>query len=426
MKTDEIQLDDRPFDLTKYILLALIGSAIYLLPYARVYFYDQMVGYLGFTPIQFGTVLAIYGVTSTIGTFCSGILADRYSCKWLMVISLIATAIGGIALVTQPSYYEFLGIYILWGLSITLTYNSAQYKAVRYVGSSKQQGKLFGSAIGLQFMGGGILAMLGATVFAYFSAESGEKGFTSVIWFYVLLHFIIALAVIAFWKKDKPLADDEKWRPKDAISVLKHPATWYLGFIIYFVYAMRRCLDMAAPYMGQVMGIDESANVYLASFRDLAFPLIGGVLAGILMDRSKYKIRICQCSIALSGLAFMGMYFVPVHGDIWQVVFYAALGVALTMQSGAYLTAYSLLEISNVPKKITGSIIGVSISIGYLPDISINYLSNYLVDTYGFEHGCQYVFLVAAGHAVMAVILYSLFNRYLGRLRSKNKVRAAA
>ena len=416
--------EERPFDPVKYILLAAISSILFLLPYARLYFYDQMLAYLNITPIEFGTVLVFYGITSTIGTFFSGIPADKYSAKWLMVISVFATALGGVLLLTQPGYHMFLAIYILWVLSITFTFNAAFFKAMRYTGNPKQQGKLFGSANGLSFMGGGLLAMLGVAVFAWFSEEGTHNGFVAVIQFFVIVHLVVGVCVILFWKKDKPLADEEKWQLKDSIVALKHPVTWYIGFTIYFVYAMRRCLDVTTPYMSQVLGIDESAAAFLGTLREMVFPLLGGVVAGILIDKSEHKIRICQVFIALSGLAFVGMYFVPIYGNFWHIVFFVALGAALTLQSGAYVTAYSLLDVAGVSKKITGCVVGVSISIYYLPDITINYLTNYMMGTFGYERGSQYVVLIAAAHAVVAIFLYGLFNRYIRRVQAEQKSRA--
>ena len=422
MAAPNMQMEERQFNLVKYILLAAIGSIMFLLPYARLYFYDQMLDYVGITPIQLGTVLLFYGITSTIGTFLGGIPADKYSAKWLMVISIFATALGGVLMLASPGYYMFMAIYILWGLSITFTFNAAFFKAIRYAGSPKSQGKLFGSANGLGFMGGGLLSMLGVAVFSWFSEEGTNNGFVAVIEFFILVHLVVGICVILFWKKDQPLPDEEKWRLSDSLIALKHPVTWYIGFTIYFVYAMRRCLDVTTPYMAQVMGIDDSSAAFLGTLRELAFPLLGGMLAGLLIDKSPHKIRICQIFIGLSGLAFVGMYFVPIYGTFWHTVFFIALGAALTLQSGPYLTAYSLLEVAKVPQKITGCIIGVSVSIYYLPDISINYLTNYMLEVYGYEHGSQYIFLIAAAHAVMAIILYSLFNRYINRLQAKQRV----
>lgn len=415
--------DDRPFDLIKFILLALIGGSIFLLPYMRTIYYEYILDFLQITPIQFGTILVCYGTTSTIGTFFSGILADRYSAKWLLVISLLATGLGGVILLNKPGYYGFLALYILWGVSITFTYNSAHFKAIRYTGNAKQQGRLYGSIGGLRRTLSGLVAFSGSLIFAYIvgaDQAKGLDGFKGVIIFYTSIYFVIALAVIIFWKRDTPPADEDKWKIKDSIAVFKHPATWYLGFIIYFVYAMARCLDLVAPFMRTVLEIDPSVNVMLNTLRGIIFPFIGGVWVGFILDRSARKIFVCQVTTAVGCLAFLAMAFLPSVGMTWHVVFYALLGVAIGAQSGAFLPIFSLLEISNIPKKITGSIIGVSISIGYLPDITLNFLTNYVAQTYGYDEGTRILFIVAVIHGAIAITLFSLFRRYLARYKSNN------
>ena len=411
--------EERSFDLTKYILLIVIASSIFLLPYARVIYYNELLTYLNMTSMQLGEILAIYGMTSTVGTFFSGILADRYSAKWLLVISLVVTALGGFILLAQPGYYGFMGLYILWGLSITLTYNSAHYKAIRYVGSAGHQGRLFGSVGGLRRLVTGAIAMVAATIYASQASSSTEQGFVGIVWFYIAVYMLTALAVIIFWKKDAPLSVEERWTPRDALAVFKHPATWYLGLIIYGVYAMSRCLDLITPYMREVMQVDPGINVYINTFRQYFCTFVAGITLGVLLDKtSKYKILACQISTLLAVILFLAMAFTPVQGFFWQVVFVVALCIAVMGQFGVYLTAFSLLEGANVPKRITGSIIGVSISIGFLPDIIINYFSNYLADVYGIGPGCHYLLLVGAAHGAFAIVIYSLFNRYLKKINT--------
>lgn len=409
-------IEERPFDLNKFLLLVLIGGAIFMLPYMRLVYYDHFLAYIGITPIQLGAVLAFYGIASTVGTFFSGLLADRYSAKWLLIISLVATGIGGLVIISKPTYAQFMGVYILWGLSITFTYNSAHYKAIRYAGSSDQQGKLFGSVGGCRKLVAGAAAFIAAGLFAYFSAESAETGFLSVLWFYTLSYFAVAIVVVIFWKKDEPIADEDKWKLSDGVSVLKHPATWFLGFIIYGVYAMDRCMDLVSPYMEQILQIDSTTNVWLNTIRTEIFTFIGGILLGIIIDRYKYKILACQLATGLSCVMFIVLIFVPAQGAFWHAVFFGFVGLAVVGMWGAFLTAYSLLDIANIPKKITGSIIGVSISIGFLPDISINYLSNYLAETYGFAQGTHYLFMVGAAHGAFAIVMYSMFRRYLKKM----------
>ena len=413
--------DDRKFDLRKYILLILIGSAIFLLPYARIVYYDELIGYLEITPLQLGSVLAIYGTFSTIGTFFSGLLADRYSAKWCLVISLLATGAGGFILLSKPSYYGFMGLYMLWGLSITLTYNSPHYKAIRYVGSAKSQGKLFGSVGGLRFLVSGLFGMAAAVIYSNtITEESTIPGFVNVVIFFTAVYFVIAFLIIVLWKKDKPLPLEERFRPSDAIPVLKHPATWFIGFIIYGVYAMGRCLDLLAPYMKETLQISPDVTAYINTVRAYFCAVGSGIILGILLDRSKHKILLCQIFTAIAVIGWLAMATLPTQGITWHVVFCVALLVGVTAQFGAYLTAFSLLEGANVPKKITGSIIGVAISIGFLPDIIINYLSNYLANLYGPADGCVYLLFIGAAHGVFAIIMYQLFKHYLDRLNARS------
>lgn len=416
------QEEERSFNLMRFLLLAMIGGTIFLLPYARGLYYDQMLAYLNLTPIEFGSVLALYGTTSTIGTFFSGVLADRYSAKWLLVISLIATGAGGFILLSRPSYYGFMGLYILWGLSITFTYNSAHYKAIRYTGTADQQGKMYGLVGGFRKLFTAGVAFIGAAVFAAYAAstaETEEQGFVMVMSLYTAIYFIVALAVIIFWKKDQPIAVEERWKLKDSIAVFKHPATWYLGFIIYFVYGMDLSLyTILTPYMSNVLGIDSSSNVALAAVRTYGFPFLGGLIFGLVLDKVADKIRACQVAVALAACFVASMLFIPIHGGFWHAVFFGVLGGYIMCNQGAYLTAFSLLDEADIPKKITGSIIGVSISIGFLPDITMNYFSNWLVGTYGFELGTRYVMMLVIVHGVIAIFLYSMFRRYLRKYHS--------
>ncbi|MBQ4132719.1 MAG: MFS transporter [Desulfovibrionaceae bacterium] len=403
--------------MTRFLLLVLIGSAIFLLPYMRGIYYDQFIAFLQITPVELGAVLAVYGTCSTIGTFFSGVLADRYSAKWLLVISLVATGAGGFILLSRPSYYGFLALYMLWGFSITLTYNSAHYKAIRYCGRADQQGKMYGMVGGGRKIVQAGIAFIAAAVFAAYvgsTAETEEQAFIYVTYIYTAAYFVVALVVIVFWRGDQPVPPEERWQIRDAIVVLKHPATWYLGFILYFVYGMGLSFTtVVAPYMRNVLEIDPGTNVILNTIRSYVFPFLGGFAFGLVLDRMKNKILLCQISVAIAAILVVCMLFVPVHGVFWHAVFFGLLGGFVTCQQGAYLIIFSLLDVANIPKKITGSIIGVAISIGFLPDITMNYLTNYLVGTYGYQDGMHYVMMIVAVYGAIAIVLYSLFRRYL-------------
>lgn len=248
---------------------------------------------------------------------------------------------------------------------------------------------------------------------AWFVGETQQQGFFYVICLYTGGYFAVALAAIFLWGKDEAIPDNERWCLRDSIDVLKHPATWYLGIILFFVYSLGRTMDLMSVYTTDVMGIDPGTDAVLNTIRVLIFCAIGGVIVGWLVDRSKDKIKTCQYSMIIAAIFYTSLRFIPVGDTFWNVVFFSALAIAVIFGFGVFLCTFSLLDLTNIPMKITGRIIGVSISIGYLPDIVINYLTNYLADTYGFVTANHYLFLISGANALISVFLLGLFRHYV-------------
>ena len=104
------------------LLLILAGGAIYELPYLRYYYYDALQAALELNHTQYGTLMTAYGVTAMICYFPGGWLADKFSCKKLIVFALLATAALGFYFSTFPSYIISLLIHILWGITTSLIF----------------------------------------------------------------------------------------------------------------------------------------------------------------------------------------------------------------------------------------------------------------------------------------------------------------
>ena len=177
--------------------------------------------------------------------------------------------------------------------------------------------------------------------------------------------------------------------------------------------------------MREVLQIDPGLNAYINTFRAYFCPFLAGIALGIILDKTTRKILACQISTAIAVVLFFGMALMPSQGEFWHILFVVFLCGAVVGQFGAYVTAFSLLEGANVPKKITGSIIGVAISIGFLPDIVINYFSNYLAQVYGMGQGCIYLIMLGAFHGILAIIVYHFFGRYLKKIRTQPLAEAA-
>ena len=77
--------------------LIVAGEIIFGLPFGTSrYFRPTLLDVFGFTNTQLGDLFAVYGILAMIAYFPGGALADRFSARTLLTVSLIATGFGGL------------------------------------------------------------------------------------------------------------------------------------------------------------------------------------------------------------------------------------------------------------------------------------------------------------------------------------------
>ena len=85
--------------MSRYLLMATLvfaGEIIFGLPFHTARFFrPTLLEAFGFTNTELGDVFAVYGVTAMIAYFPGGMLADRFSARSLLTVSLATTGIGG-------------------------------------------------------------------------------------------------------------------------------------------------------------------------------------------------------------------------------------------------------------------------------------------------------------------------------------------
>jgi predicted MFS family arabinose efflux permease len=79
------------------VTLIIAGEMVFGLPFHTArYFRPTLLDVFGFTNTQLGDLFAIYGIAAMLSYFPGGALADRYSARFLLCVSLFATAAGGL------------------------------------------------------------------------------------------------------------------------------------------------------------------------------------------------------------------------------------------------------------------------------------------------------------------------------------------
>ena len=85
------------------LVLILCGECIFSLPFhIGRYFRPLLLDVLELTNTELGDAFALYGVVAMASYFPGGLIADRFSSRHLIALSMWATAAGGCVLLTLP------------------------------------------------------------------------------------------------------------------------------------------------------------------------------------------------------------------------------------------------------------------------------------------------------------------------------------
>ena len=243
------------------LVLCCGTGVIFQLPYIRNTFYVPLVEALNLTNEEFGLLSTSYATVSMICYFFGGWIADRVSPRKLLTISFISTGLVGLVFSTFPGYGTMRVIFALFGVTTVLTYWSALIKAVRGLGDSSEQGRLFG------ILEGGRGVVSAAAVFillALFNALGGGKfGLSWVIRSYSLMAIVVGIALWFLIKDTKEDVDRGVSLLQQIKSVLLMPKMWMICLIIFTAYSIYAIISFLPPYMVSVYGMSDLSLIHI-------------------------------------------------------------------------------------------------------------------------------------------------------------------
>ena len=144
--------------------LIIAGEAVFLLPFILIRVFRPIIREaFVITDFEIGKAQALYGITAMASYIFGGFFADKLEARKLLAASLVLTALGGIWMITIPSFESLRILYGFWGVSTILLFWAALIKATRQWGNTSNQGLSFGLLDG----GRGAFAALIATFGAF-------------------------------------------------------------------------------------------------------------------------------------------------------------------------------------------------------------------------------------------------------------------
>ena len=365
---------------------------------------------MGINNTQSGLLLTMYTIGNMVLYIPGGYLADKVSTKKALIISLVATSVLTWVYAFSLNFVVSMIIWLGLSFSTAFVFWSALMKAVRIVGTEEEQGFMYG----LYYACNGIAAALTSFISLYAYNTAGEdikSGFVRGVNASGVVVLIAAICLVFLMKEDAGRvtteSDDDKISLPMVGKVLKSPVVWILSIVILCGYGLKSSVSYFNPYLTEVVGV-SAVNSGIFSIINNYLLLLLAPVGGILADKVfKSTCKWLSVSFVILAVLFGGVLLIP--SDISPMVasIYTLLPGAVTMMM--YGVVFSSVSEAGISRTMTGTVIGISSIIGYLPDSIYSVLFGKWLDNKGAAGYTNiFIFLVASGivGAVLAFWIY--------------------
>lgn len=348
-----------------FIILSATVAIAYQLPYLRYTFYDQMMTVLRLNDVQMGVLATSVSVANTISYPIGGILANRFSMRSLINVTLAAFIVLTVAFAFTSNYVLLIGIHVLYGFFGIATLWSAYLVGIRNLGSEEIQSKLFGfseatrgilqTLLGFMFLG--IMGVAATPVLGMKTMLLVGAAVTGV---FLVLAFIF---LPGEEKEEKAEAEEEK---VTILDVVKHPGVWIVILILTCAYT---CWTFGNGYLTtytvRVCGLSEAMASTLGIIRSYVIVFVAGFFGGWFLDRFTYKGKAFIGLLGLSAAGFATILFTNHYLGITICLTLFLAFIANIMKA----TYWSLMGQAGIPAKMTALATGFISFIIFLPDV---------------------------------------------------------
>ena len=369
------------------LILSLIAGLMYLTPLLRFSFYDQMMEALNLTDIQIGAIGSVYAIFCIICYPISGILADKFSTKKLLIISTFAMSLITVWYCFLPGYISLIIIHALYGIFSIATFWSPYLKAVRQLGSESEQGRLYGISEGLRGIGQTVVATICLFVVASFASIS--IGFSILLIINAVVFILLMLAVMFIIPNDTVENNGEEKSEKSASVVgiisksLTSSSTWICIFVIMSGYTLWCTANgYIGTYCTRVLGISANMSSTLSIIRSYVIVFLAGFTGGFIIDKFKTKGQGMMLVFLAATISVSAILLTSKITAICIIVTIVLAYIVNVIKS----TYWSILGDAGIPVESTGIATGIISLIALSPDMFVPIIISRFI-TYGENIG---------------------------------------
>ena len=399
------------------IIIALGGAIIYGLPYFRYDYYDAYLEVYNLTDTQMGVFGSILGVFGMVSYLFGGIVADRFSTRTVLTVSLIGTGLGGLVHLLPLNYTALLCLYAFWGVSSLFAFWPCCVKAVRILSGSGEQGKAYGFFEGGRGIGAALMASGAVIAFKIGAGQMEDQvaGMKATIIFYSLL--TILMGVLTFFTvKDDKMEKSDRVTFKGIGELLKMPAVWVIGIVTFCNYVFTQLLYYFTPYMTEIIGTAvPMAAAIAASKRWLS--LFGSIGGGYITDKVGTG-RMILISFIIMAAGTIAMMILPTEASS-AVPFVVLFLIIYIFYNVNYAMTWAMMDEGAIPERLSGSAAGLISTIGYLPEIFCSVLAGSLLDKTPGVGGYRDVFTFMVAMLLVGAAFTVIWMVYLKKKNIK-------
>ena len=394
----------------------LAAESIYILPYvlARV-FRPTFLDVFNLTNLKLGGLFSIYGIVAFFSYLYGGVLADRYSPRKLLSISLIFTSLGGLVMMTYPSYFVMQLLFAYWGFTTVFIFWAPMLKATRSIGGLKKQGKTFSFLDGGRGIVASSIGLIGVFIFSILitkdvsslTLSEKQEVFKYVIGASSLIVFIIGIVVYTYLRIE--LKDDEKiGNIKSLLELAKLKSVWLISFIILCAYMGYKITDIYSLYASEVMLFDEINAARVGALQQYLRPIVCISIAFFTDKNGNINNIIIGFFVMMVGSILFASGLIKVSMNMLFIISLIIVASGTYAIRGLY---FSILKDGKIPYILSGSAIGLISIVGYSPDIFATPLYGYILDNYPGIRGHQYVYLILFLSSLIGIYVCLKFKK---------------
>jgi len=404
----------------QFLLIVLAAGSIYPLIYLRSSYQETILQVFNMTNEQLNGIYSGLGLAFLAGYFPSGWIADKFSAKKLLFVSMFMCGLAGIWFAQIPNYSTVLIIFIIWGIFAVFTFWASHLKLVKLIAKKEEEGRFFGILDGGRGVVEAILASIAIFIFSRTlggseSLEASRQALQAVIYLYSIVMLVVAVLVLLFVKENTEKAAELSDVPKTAPmklnaatlkKIFTNKLVWLLGSVILFSYAVFWSNFYLGGFLQTNIEID-AVTVGTVMLIFLWTRPIGGVGGGILADKFG-KSSILMVALAFAALLYITLGILP--STMPQMTFkilVILIGVMVFTIRGLY---WALLGDCEIEPSILGLSIGFISLLGYLPDFFWPVINTNFTTNLGNYQGQNAFFIFTGAIALVAVVCTALFK----------------